>query len=104
VSELFRIVGAASTLDINGRAAGNAAGLSRRDRNVCSLKLSETVGTAGALDINGRAAGNTVGLSSRDGNGHAPKLSRLADALDINGVVEGHNCHVRPVVDGKKLV
>jgi hypothetical protein len=50
----------------------------------------------GVLDINGRAASNAADLSSRDGNSRVPELLGTADALDINGEVEGHGCHVRP--------
>jgi hypothetical protein len=82
-------------LDINGQAAGNTAGLLSRDGNDCAPEHSETVSAAGTLDINGRAASNAAGLSSRDGNGHAPELFGTADALHINGGVEGHGCHVR---------
>jgi hypothetical protein len=86
----------AGALDINGRAAGNTGGLSSKDGNSRALELSGTVGMTGALDINGRAGGNVVVLSSRDGNGRAPELSGMTDALDINGGLEGHGCHVRP--------
>jgi hypothetical protein len=100
-SGLSRIKGVASPSsrnesNIGGRVASNAAGLSSRDRNIHAPELSGTVSAVGALDINGRAAGNAAGLSSRDGNGRAPELFGTADALDINGEVEGHGCHVRP--------
>jgi hypothetical protein len=53
--ELYDTVGAAGALDINGRAAGNAASLSSRDGNGRAAELSRT---AGALDINGGVEGH----------------------------------------------
>jgi hypothetical protein len=55
--------------------AGNAAGLSSRDRNGRAPELSRIVGAAGAIDINGRVAGNVAGLSSTDRNDCAHELS-----------------------------
>jgi hypothetical protein len=42
-----------SALDITDREAGNAAGLSSRDRNVCAPKLSRIIAVESALDITG---------------------------------------------------
>jgi hypothetical protein len=58
VPELSGTVEAASALDINGRVAGNTAGLWSKDGNGRTSELSETVEAASTLDINGGMEGH----------------------------------------------
>jgi hypothetical protein len=79
----------AGALDINGRAAGNAASLSSKDGNGRAPELSGIVGTAGALDINGRATGNAAGLSSRNRNVHSlSPMGQLARLVHLTSMAE----------------
>jgi hypothetical protein len=69
--ELSGRVEAADTLDINGRAAGNAAGLWSRDGNGRAPELSGIVNAAGALDINGGVEGHDCHVRPTRPLGHS---------------------------------